>query len=135
MRPFEDQEVSGLPPPPPPLQPNKKQLRDLFFAAAVPMVGFGFMDNTVMILAGDAIDSTIGVRFGLATMTAAAFGEMRRRCRGFTAADAGNPPQGRSARTHRDECRSASPLPWLDRSLASSAGELRRRGGGRGVAD
>jgi len=76
MRPFEDQEVSGLPPPPPPLQPNKKQLRDLFFAAAVPMVGFGFMDNTVMILAGDAIDSTIGVRFGLATMTAAAFGQI-----------------------------------------------------------
>ena len=76
MRPVEDQDVSGLPPPPPPRPPTFRQLRDLFFHAAAPMVGFGFMDNTVMILAGDAIDSSIGVRFGLATMTAAALGQV-----------------------------------------------------------
>merc|ERR1719253_1896900 len=40
------------------------------------MVGFGFMDNTVTIQAGDLIDNTIGVRFGLAALTAAAFGQV-----------------------------------------------------------
>ena len=37
-------------------------------------VGFGFMDNVIMILAGDAMDLTIGVRFGVSTMFAAAIG-------------------------------------------------------------
>ena len=37
---------------------------------AVPMVGFGFMDNIIMIQVGDLIDSTLGVTFGLATITA-----------------------------------------------------------------
>ena len=40
------------------------------------MIGFGFMDNLVMIQAGDAIDSTIGVAFGLSTLTAAAYGQV-----------------------------------------------------------
>lgn len=44
--------------------------------SAVPMVGFGFMDNFVMIQAGSYIDSTIGVKFGLATLTAAAMGQV-----------------------------------------------------------
>lgn len=34
------------------------------------------MDNFVMIQAGDMIDSTIGVKFGMATLTAAAFGQI-----------------------------------------------------------
>lgn len=38
------------------------------------MVGFGAMDNFVMIQAGQYIDSTLGVQLGLATMTAAAAG-------------------------------------------------------------
>ena len=42
----------------------------------VPMVGFGFIDNLVMIQAGDFIDSTIGVTFGLATLTSAAYGQI-----------------------------------------------------------
>ena len=37
------------------------------------MVGFGFMDNLVMIFAGDLIDNTIGVRFGLATLVSVGF--------------------------------------------------------------
>lgn len=41
------------------------------------MVGFGFMDNLVMIQAGDMIDSTIGVTLGLSTLTAAAFGQVQ----------------------------------------------------------
>ena len=39
------------------------------------MVGFGFMDNLVMITAGDAIDSTFGVALGISTMAAAGFGQ------------------------------------------------------------
>ena len=40
------------------------------------MVGFGFMDNLVMIQAGDLIDNSIGVTFGLATLTSAAYGQI-----------------------------------------------------------
>ena len=40
------------------------------------MVGFGFMDNMVMIQAGDLIDSTLGVTLGISTLTAAAFGQI-----------------------------------------------------------
>ncbi|CAJ1944373.1 unnamed protein product [Cylindrotheca closterium] len=39
------------------------------------MVGFGFMDNLVMITAGDFIDATFGVAFGLSTLAAAGFGQ------------------------------------------------------------
>lgn len=45
-------------------------------AAAVPMVGFGIMDNTIMIFAGDYIDATFGVMLGLSTLTAAAMGQV-----------------------------------------------------------
>jgi hypothetical protein len=40
------------------------------------MIGFGFMDQTVMIQSGNAIDLTIGVSFGLSTLTAAALGQV-----------------------------------------------------------
>mmetsp|Transcript_92731 Transcript_92731/g.262232 ORF Transcript_92731/g.262232 Transcript_92731/m.262232 type:complete len:274 (-) Transcript_92731:53-874(-) len=40
------------------------------------MVGFGFMDNTVMLHAGNAIDLTLGVTFGLSTLAAAACGQI-----------------------------------------------------------
>eukprot|EP00936_MAST-01D_sp_MAST-1D-sp1_P002658 g2658.t1 len=40
------------------------------------MVGFGFMDNIVMIEAGDLIDNSLGVTFGLSTLTAAGFGQV-----------------------------------------------------------
>ncbi|KAJ1472793.1 hypothetical protein T484DRAFT_1838987 [Baffinella frigidus] len=52
------------------------QKRLLFIQAAVPMIGFGFMDNMVMIFMGDLIDSTLGVTFGLSTLTAAGFGQI-----------------------------------------------------------
>jgi len=42
----------------------------------IPMVGFGFMDNFIMITAGSAIDNSLGVHMGLATMTAAAIGQV-----------------------------------------------------------
>eukprot|EP01066_Platyproteum_vivax_P008956 Platyproteum_vivax@DN3890_c0_g1_i1.p1 len=56
--------------------PSNRQLRAHFFNAAIPMLGFGFMDNLVMIQAGEYIDTTLGVAFGLSTITAAAFGQV-----------------------------------------------------------
>jgi hypothetical protein len=40
------------------------------------MVGFGIMDNLIMIQVGEQIDLTFGVSFGLQTMTAAGFGQV-----------------------------------------------------------
>ena len=56
--------------------PTTRQLQAQFLAAAIPMIGFGFMDNLVMIQAGNYIDTTLGVQLGLATMTAAAEGQV-----------------------------------------------------------
>lgn len=42
--------------------------------AACPFVAFGFMDNCVMLVSGDYIEGTIGERFRLTTMAAAALG-------------------------------------------------------------
>mmetsp|Transcript_17140 Transcript_17140/g.26535 ORF Transcript_17140/g.26535 Transcript_17140/m.26535 type:complete len:430 (+) Transcript_17140:173-1462(+) len=61
---------SGIP------RPTFMQCKTLFVSSAIPMVGFGFMDNFIMIQAGGYIDATIGVKFGLATMTAAAMGQV-----------------------------------------------------------
>lgn len=65
-----------IPPGEVPVPPSRKQLRALFVSSAIPMIGFGFMDQTVMLQAGHAIDLTIGVTFGLSTLTAAAFGQV-----------------------------------------------------------
>jgi putative methionine-R-sulfoxide reductase with GAF domain len=56
-------------------RPTNKQLRIVALRAAIPMVGFGFMDNLVMITAGDAIDSHFGEALAISTMTAAGFGQ------------------------------------------------------------
>jgi len=56
--------------------PSKVQLQRLFLQAAVPMIGFGFMDNVVMITMGDIIDNSLGVTFGLSTLTAAGIGQI-----------------------------------------------------------
>ena len=56
--------------------PTNRQLRVHCLWEAVPMFTFGFMEQSVMIYAGNAIDCTIGVWFGLSTLTAAAFGNM-----------------------------------------------------------
>lgn len=56
------------------IQPTRTQLWRVFCQAAIPFVGFGFVDNTIMLHAGNAIDCTLGVTFGLSTITAAAMG-------------------------------------------------------------
>lgn len=62
--------------------PSSQTLRVYAFTCATPMVGFGFMDNTIMIFIGDILDNTIGVSMGLATMTAAAMGQAASDCCG-----------------------------------------------------
>lgn len=54
--------------------PNAPQLRMLWLASALPFVGFGFLDNSLMILFGDFIDGTLCVYFSFSTMAAAAIG-------------------------------------------------------------
>lgn len=54
--------------------PDMKELCHLAFHQAIPFVGFGFLDNFIMILAGDYIDHNIGVTLGITTMAAAALG-------------------------------------------------------------
>jgi len=56
--------------------PTRDQLGRHAFSCSIPMVGFGFMDNVVMIQAGDLIDSTLGLALGLSTLTAAAYGQV-----------------------------------------------------------
>lgn len=56
--------------------PSRAQLWRLALANGIPFVGFGFADNLIMIVAGDAIDKSIGVTLGLSTMCAAGFGNL-----------------------------------------------------------
>jgi len=69
----DESECPKSPPPPP---PTNSQLRIHALNCAIPMIGFGFMDNLVMIQMGDFIDNSIGVHFGLTTLTAAALGQV-----------------------------------------------------------
>merc|ERR1711862_1003490 len=55
--------------------PTTRQLRIVVLRAAIPMVGFGFMDNLVMITAGDAIDAHFGHTLAISTMAAAGYGQ------------------------------------------------------------
>jgi GAF domain-containing protein len=56
--------------------PTYTQLQTLFVSSAVPMVAFGFMDNMIMIQAGSYIDATFGATLGMATLAAAAMGQV-----------------------------------------------------------
>ncbi len=42
----------------------------------IPFIGFGFIDNLVMITAGERIDASIGVTLGLSTLAAAGLGQI-----------------------------------------------------------
>lgn len=46
----------------------------VFFVNAVPFLGFGFLDNFIMISAGDYIEHMFGFVFCLSTMAAAGLG-------------------------------------------------------------
>lgn len=55
-------------------EPSSRQLFWQFVRSALPFVGFGCVDNAMMVLTGEAIDSTFGVMLGISTMAAAALG-------------------------------------------------------------
>lgn len=58
------------------LPPNSSQLRYVLLHNAIPFVGFGFLDNAIMIAAGTQIELSIGVTLGISTMAAAALGNL-----------------------------------------------------------
>jgi len=53
------------------VSPTNSQLRIVALRYGIPMIGFGFIDNLVMITAGDLIDQQFGVTLGISTLTAA----------------------------------------------------------------
>jgi hypothetical protein len=56
--------------------PTWRQLTRVMLAAGLPFVGFGFTDNAVMLLAGEAIDHYGAVQMGITTMAAAGLGNI-----------------------------------------------------------
>ena len=51
--------------------PSWLQLRRLMLQVGIPFIGFGFLDNAIMITAGDTIDATFGATLGLSALAAA----------------------------------------------------------------
>eukprot|EP00092_Neocalanus_flemingeri_P102584 GFUD01131222.1.p1 GENE.GFUD01131222.1~~GFUD01131222.1.p1 ORF type:complete len:273 (+),score=53.12 GFUD01131222.1:55-873(+) len=56
------------------MKPTRGELRQLAYHNSLPFIGFGFLDNFIMIIAGEYIDLTLGAKLGISTMAAAAFG-------------------------------------------------------------
>lgn len=56
--------------------PTAAQLRYVLFHNALPFIGFGFLDNAIMIVAGTQIEISIGVVLGISTMAAAGLGNL-----------------------------------------------------------
>lgn len=65
-------------------RPEAWQLWYLHVRTAVPFIGFGFFDNMIMLTVGGAIESTIGVAFGISTLAAAGMGQMVSDASGIT---------------------------------------------------
>lgn len=59
-----------------PVAVSSAQIRYILLHNAVPFVGFGFLDNAIMIAAGTQIELSIGVTLGISTMAAAALGNL-----------------------------------------------------------
>ncbi|KAA8493771.1 Transmembrane protein 65 [Porphyridium purpureum] len=57
-------------------KPSPRQLARLGVVAAMPFVGFGFVDNAIMILAGDMIEQRVGAVITISTMAAAGLGNL-----------------------------------------------------------
>ncbi|CAD5213203.1 unnamed protein product [Bursaphelenchus okinawaensis] len=53
---------------------DRKELKQLFVFNLMPFIGFGILDNMLMILAGEYIEHSIGAVFTISTMAAAALG-------------------------------------------------------------
>lgn len=49
-------------------EPSRRALQLVALNTAIPFIGFGIMDNAILIIAGDAIDTSLGVLLGISTM-------------------------------------------------------------------
>ena len=49
-------------------EPSFRDLRLVVLITSIPFIGFGFMDNAILIIAGDAIDHSLGVWLGISTL-------------------------------------------------------------------
>ena len=58
------------------IPPTKRQLLLYALSVGIPFIGFGMMDNAIMILAGEYIDITLGATFGLSLLASAALGNL-----------------------------------------------------------
>ncbi|GLC35741.1 hypothetical protein PLESTB_000489500 [Pleodorina starrii] len=54
--------------------PSSSALQVVFLASAIPFIGFGFLDNAIMLVAGEEIDNMFGLRLGLSTLASAGLG-------------------------------------------------------------
>ncbi|GLD94357.1 hypothetical protein PINS_up002968 [Pythium insidiosum] len=58
----------------PPATISMQELKYVALQQGLPFIGFGFVDNAIMIIAGDYIDLTLGVSLGISSMAAAGIG-------------------------------------------------------------
>ncbi|TRY56577.1 hypothetical protein DNTS_008407 [Danionella cerebrum] len=58
------------------LSPPTPSLSAVLLHNAIPFIGFGFLDNAIMIAAGTQIELSIGLTLGISTMAAAALGNL-----------------------------------------------------------
>jgi len=56
--------------------PTRSQLLKLGLVAAVPCFTFGFLDNAIMLVAGEQIEAHLGISLGLSAMACAAMGNI-----------------------------------------------------------
>jgi len=56
--------------------PSFQQLRYVFYRGFLPMLGFGFLNNSVMLIFGGLIDQSLGATLGFSTLAAAGFGNV-----------------------------------------------------------
>lgn len=58
------------------IEPTSNDLKIHALTCGIPFIGFGIMDNAILIWAGDQIDTHLGVIFGISTLCAAAIGNI-----------------------------------------------------------
>lgn len=56
--------------------PSRSDLAKVFLVNCLPFIGFGILDNGIMIIAGEYIDLQLGIFLGISTMAAAALGNL-----------------------------------------------------------
>ncbi|CCD66583.1 Transmembrane protein 65 [Caenorhabditis elegans] len=55
---------------------TQEQVKGIFLVNSIPFIGFGVLDNMIMILAGEYIDQKLGAVLAISTMAAAALGNL-----------------------------------------------------------